>query len=316
MLGLVLSVPVWAQTLEPKQVLANLGFAPDARAKVMAGELVHADVKSSNERELATGLAFLVKKSPERFLAEMHAGLLQQVDEHTLSHGEIRAGGGLADFADLKLGDELEAYQNAAPGDHLNLSHAEIEAFEALSGGTPSAIEAQVRKSLLARAEAYRQSGLDGIAPYQRDGEKRLPAADLRSASEANATIKRGVPSFYETLVGYPKQPEGFRERFTWMRFEAHGEPVLILTHSFSVEEGDAFAVCQRQFYVSGSYNSEQAIAAFLPVEGGTLVAYINRTSTDAVTGFGGGTKRAIGTKLLASQLEDLFEKLRKAAAN
>ena len=51
-------------------------------------------------------------------------------------------------------------------------------------------------------------------------------------------------------------------------------------------------------------------------VEGGTLVAYITRTSTDAVTGFGGGTKRAIGTKLLASQLEDLFEKLRKAAVN
>ena len=45
-------------------------------------------------------------------------------------------------------------------------------------------------------------------------------------------------------------------------------------------------------------------------------MAYINRTSTDAVTGFGGGTKRAIGAKVLASRLEDLFEKLRKAAVN
>ncbi len=89
---------------------------------------------------------------------------------------------------------------------------------------------------------------------------------------------------------------------------------MLILTHAFSVEEGEAFAVCQRQFYVSGTYNSEQAVAAFLPVQGGTLVAYINRTSTDAVTGFGGGAKRSIGAKLLTSQLKDLFAKLREAA--
>ena len=44
-------------------------------------------------------------------------------------------------------------------------------------------------------------------------------------------------------------------------------------------------------------------------------MACINRTSTDAVTGFGGGAKRAIGAKVLASQLEGLFEKLRNAAA-
>ncbi len=65
---------------------------------------------------------------------------------------------------------------------------------------------------------------------------------------------------------------------------------------------------------MSGAYNSEQAVAAFLPVQEGTLVVYINRTSTDQVTGFGGGAKRSIGAKLLTSQLEDLFGKLRKAA--
>ncbi len=315
LLGLCLSAPVWAQTPDPKQVLANFGFPADVYAKVMAGELVHADAKSSNERELATGLAFLVKESPKQFLSELlHDGLLQHVDENTLSYGEIPASAGIADFAELKLGDELSAYQDAAPGDDLNLSSAEIEAFQALSGKPSSAIEAQVRKSLLARVEAYKKSGLDGIAPYDRGGKQSSPGADLRSASEANTAAKKGVPSFYETLIGYPKKPEGFRERFTWMRYKAHGKPVLILTHVFSVEEGEAFAVCQRQFYVSGTYNSEQAVAAFLPVQGGTLVVYINRTSTDAVTGFGGGAKRSIGAKLLTSQLEDLFGKLRKAA--
>jgi hypothetical protein len=47
----------------------------------------------------------------------------------------------------------------------------------------------------------------------------------------------------------------------------------------------------------------EQAMAGFLPVSEGTLVWYVNRTSTDQVTGFGGGAKRSMGAKLMGSQL-------------
>ncbi len=141
-LAICIAATAWAQTPDPKQVLANLGFPADAHAKVMAGELLSAKVASSNERELATGLAFLVKEAPKQFLAETMEGLLEHVDENTLSYGEIRAGGGDTDFVDLKLGDEVEAYRNAAPGDDLNLSSAEIEAFRALSGKPSTAVEA------------------------------------------------------------------------------------------------------------------------------------------------------------------------------
>ena len=75
-----------------------------------------------------------------------------------------------------------------------------------------------------------------------------------------------------------------------------------------------AISAAQRQFYVSASYNTEQAVAGFVPVPEGTLVVYANRTSTDQVAGFGGGTKKAMGKKLMASQLQGLYEKLRKAA--
>ena len=304
----------WGAT-DAKQVLAKLGFPADTYSRVMAGELVSRDVSSSTERELATGLAFLVKESPKELLADMHEGLLQQVDENTLAHGEIQASASLGDFDGVKLeGGEAKAYQGAEAGGDLNLSSDELQAFNALEGKPAAEVEAQVRKSLLARAQAYQKSGLDGIASYARDGGERSPAEELRSASEAAKPLKEGVPSFYQTLLGYPKKPENFTEKYTWMRYSAHDKPVFILTHAFSVEQGDAIAVCQRQFYVSGNYNSEQALAAFLPVEGGTLVAYVNRTSTDQVTGFGGSAKRSIGAKLLSSQLNDLFARLSKAA--
>ncbi len=99
------------------------------------------------------------------------------------------------------------------------------------------------------------------------------------------------------------------------MSYEAHGTPVFILTHAFSLAEGDAFAICQRQFYSSGNYNVEQALAGFLPVKEGTVVVYVNRTSTDQITGFGGSSKRAIGRKVMASQLKSVFEKFRAKAA-
>ena len=35
---------------------------------------------------------------------------------------------------------------------------------------------------------------------------------------------------------------------------------------------GDSAVLVQRQYYVSQGYNAEQAIAAFLPVDLGTLV--------------------------------------------
>jgi hypothetical protein len=65
---------------------------------------------------------------------------------------------------------------------------------------------------------------------------------------------------------------------------------------------------------VSASFNCEQAIAALLPVQGGSVVVYGNRTSTDQVEGWGGSAKRSIGSKLLESQLESQFTKMQGAA--
>jgi hypothetical protein len=80
------------------------------------------------------------------------------------------------------------------------------------------------------------------------------------------------------------------------------------------VPDGKAWIAMERQFYVSTGYNAEQAVAAFLPSESGTVVVYTNRTSTDQIAGIGGRAKRSIGSKVLASQLEAMFERARAAS--
>jgi hypothetical protein len=307
------------------EVLELLGFSADAKQQVLAGQFVTTKAKSTSDRELATALAFLVNKPPSALIEEVRKGLVMTVDPDTLAHGEIHGAGSLDDFKGVSFvtdaKKQTKRYLDAKPGSDLNLSSSEIAAFKAIDakaggGSAQELVEAQLRRSLLSRYQAYKSKGLDGVASYERRGGKQTPAAgDLKRASEAAAGLKKHVPAFYNTLVGYPssKAPK-LEERFNWTHYNAHGTPVFILTHRLWMPDGDGWALAARQFYVSGSYNVGQALVGLLPVEKGTLVVYLNRTSTDQVAGFGGSTKRALGSKIMTSQLKDLFHKVKSAA--
>ena len=174
-----------------------------------------------------------------------------------------------------------------------------------------------VREILLGRYRSYRDEGLAGIAPYERgDGAALDAAGELRLASIAARSLGLFAPSFYELLLEYPKsKPAHFEESFFWIHYHAHGEPAFMLTHRLSVPSQPESASVQRQFYVSRSYNVEQSLSALIAAREGALVVYTNRTSTDQVTGFGGSARRSIGRRLLARQLEELYERVRDDSA-
>lgn len=314
--ALLLATPAaGAELADTEKIMTELGFPADTIAKVKAGKMVETTIAASHERELAVGLAFLVKKSPEEFAGAIVGGLVLETDPGIRAHGKLSGEGALEQLAGLKLDELTGKYQSATADGDLNLSPAEIAALQALKGKPAADVDAEVKKQLLARYQAYRRRGLDGIAPYARGGKERSGAADLRSATEANRRVESVAPVYYDTVLHYPKKPgSGFEELHLWQLYEAHGEPTVILTHGFTLQEGDTFHALQRQYHVSGGYNAEQAMAGFIPVPAGTLVVYVNRTSTDQVAGFGGGAKRSVGSKLMASQLKTLYADVAKAA--
>ena len=311
-----------AQIPDAKTLLATVGLDASQIEQVMGGEIVRGAIKPASERELVAAMAFMVKSPPAELVADMKKGLGNQVDPEMIAYGTIT--GGANDFARLDFGKDAEKrakeYLEAEPGGSLNLSAEEIAVFNKLGTGnpTPDAVLSAVRNQLVARVRAYQQKGLAGIAPYALDGgKKRSPAEELRTATSASQPLKQYVPGAYQYLNGYPAgKPAGTDEQFRWTHFNAHGTPTIALQHLVYVPDGNAYLVVQRMYYVSSGFNAEQALAALLPVEGGTVLVYGNRTSTDQVTGFGGGTKRSIGSKLLESQLEGIFEKARAKAAN
>lgn len=312
------ATPASADLPNAAALLADLGYTPDQVEKVLAGEFVRGTIQPSGPRELVAAFAFQVPTSPADLVADLKKGLLDKVDPGNIAFGFVQGAGSPADFAKLSFGVGATArtagYVNAQPGGPLNLSEAEIANFQQLVDALPTEVEQAVISALLARVQAYRAKGLAGIAPYARDdGNTRSPGDELRSASQAMQILQKYAPHAYSMLLEYPNaKPPGTEETFFWTHFIAHDVPTIALTHSCFIPEGAAWIVVQRQFYVSTGYNSEQAIAALFPTQSGTVVMYANRTSTDQIEGVGGSAKRSIGSRIMASQLRSLFEKVRR----
>jgi hypothetical protein len=313
----IVALPAAAQQTDAATFLSEAGFTPEQIGQVQAGGFVDGTIQASTERELVAAFAFLVEESPGNIIKDLKTGLLDRADPGMLGFGVISGLPSPDLFAKLTLqpGAEQRAqeYVNAKPGGPLNLSSDEIKQLSALgSGAGVPAVEQAVRSALLSRLTAYRGKGLAGIASYARaEGKLRSPADELRSATQAGRQLKSRAPNAYRMLLEYPaSMPPTAEEVYRWSHYIAHDTPTIALTHGVYVPEGDAWLVVQRQFYVSGGYNSEQAVGGLFPTPNGTVVYYTNRTSTDQVEGFGGGTKRSIGSKLLASQLRALYEKI------
>jgi len=170
-----------------------------------------------------------------------------------------------------------------------------------------------VRKGLLARYQAYRAQGLAGIAPYARGSDKQSnPADDLRRYTEVAKGLKKYAPAFYDVLMNYPQgSPADLKQRFFCIRYAMGGRPVFALRQRLAMPLGDVYVIADRDFYVSHDYNDTQALGALLPVEDGTVVVYLNRTTTDQLGGFGASAKQAIGRNMMAKQISEIFEKAR-----
>ena len=127
-----------------------------------------------------------------------------------------------------------------------------------------------MHSALLARLEAYRSRGLDGIAPYARSGgAQRSVADDLRSATRTLKTLDQLVPHAYRAMLEYPRSvAPGTEQLFRWSQIDAQGTPTLLLTHNLYIPDGDAWVTMQRIFYVSSDSNEKVCVYAAEPGAG------------------------------------------------
>jgi len=303
-----------ADRVDVTQVMGDFGVSADAAARVRNGEMVESDPGDASERELAVGLTFLVQQPIANVVDAFRSTVDMKADRQLQSAVMIHDSPD--DFAKLGLPpDEAQRYLDARPGDTLNLSLDEIQAFHALAsadGDPRSNVERQLQSMLLDRYRAYQTSGLDGLAPYARGSGTRKPSDELRAAARGAALLNKYAPALWQLLLWYPRgKPAGLEEKFYVLRYTLDGRPNYTLRHRMAFPFSGGVALVDRDFYVSHGFNTSQAISGLIPVPEGTVVFYRNRVSTDQVGGFGSSMKRNIGRGVMAKQLIEIFQRSR-----
>ncbi len=316
------AAPVAAQTLSAEQIAKAMGLSAEEQAKLKAGEIVSTEITELTEKQLAVALALMVPASLDQIADSVLEGTTLSTNKAIQAYGEIDpAQVSEAAFAAITLdADEVEKLLEVEPGSDFNLSADEIAVFQKLGeqygagdAGAADAVNAAWRQMLAARTQAYLKSGLAGIAPYDRgDGDTSSAADDLKAAAEASKLVQQAVPDLYQAFLAYPNQPVAdAKNQFFWTEQVADDRPVYILTHRMVQQHPDLLVVLSRDLYASHSFNDLQAAAGALPVEGGTVIFYGNRTASDQVAGFMSGMRHEIGRGMMRDSLVEAMEQIR-----
>ena len=303
----------------PAEVAKTLGFSDAEIEQIKGGEIVSKDLKEGSDKELA-GVVAAFLRQPLGDLAEKAInGKFLEADPATQVRFWQPESPTAEQFAGVALGaDEKEEagyFLRAAKGSRLNLSAAEIAQFGKLGGAGD--VNAGLRAMLQARYEAYRKSGLQGIAPYARDGKKTVSPGEEVALAIREALPGNRLPDYRKALLNYPADGlSQMEQRFCWYKQQVEDRPTFILAHRTSARMKGATLLTEVQYYVGHSYNCNFVIAAGFTVQGGTLVFYMNRTFTDQVAGFASGLRHSIGRQQMLSKVAATLKGIRDKAGN
>ena len=303
-----------------KSILSSTPFSKKDASGVKKGKTVSTGLKEVSERELAAGAACLIKGDASGRLDAFRS------EQRPLFKRSIMKAFGRLDPKDpskslekLTLGEkaaeEAKQYLQFKPGFGLNLSAAEIEAFEALKAkpedeGTVEKVHELIRRQLLERYTAFRQKGSSGIAEYAREkGSVTQPAQEQLATLEIAQGLQKLFPAYHRALLNYPADmPAGAEETFFWCRLRVDKRPVLVLAHRIdaSFEKGEIIG--ERYFYCSRFCNAGFTVLALAPVKEGTLFLYGNRFWIDYWSGIP-RLKHRFGQKVMSGSMEERMER-------
>jgi len=297
----------------PEAVFNLLKFSEQEKQDVLTGKLISRTSKERSDKELAVTLAFRINTDSKLLRNNFIKGVSIDKPDDIVSYHFINSE---SDFPVLQLTPkelkELEEYLKAEPGSKLNLSTAEIKAFNNLA---KTKIAEQLQNVLKARYQAYRQGGTAGIAAYQRgDNEQYLLGEYFNKNTQAILpALSTLFPELYKTIKDYPKhKPAGLQESFILLKMTIQGRLAFAMEHRLGMQENGTEIMISRYFYVSHTLNGQQGIGMLLKNADDSVAVINMRASSDAVAGFGSSSKHFIGRQLLKDSLADFYQSVQK----
>ena len=321
----------WAQTTNAPaggdkpdiiKAMEHLKLPPEMAAKIKSGEIVAPEVSDSGDKELAVRLVMLVKASPDQLKEFITADNLMGKDPTFAASGQLSPDA--PKFEPIKLTpDEAMDYLGAEPGNDFNFhtdDYAKLKAAKKTvkDDSQAPAVAAKVLAEILTqRFQAYRQAGIGAVAPYARgDGKFSEPGDELLNAMLASPVLQNAAPDAFVAFRDFPGGPsDGVLHEFFWSQQKVEDKPAFILSHRMTYPMKNGVIYLDRQYFVSRTYNSMLTGTGCGQLAEGTIIYYVNRTSTDQVAGFMQETKHNIGRKQMREELIKMFEDIRKKVA-
>ena len=175
--------------------------------------MVSRTLEEISDREISTGLAFVLPKNPKELGLLYISGSKMELSEPIIAHGELAPETTVSHLTGVSFlrdeADEIDNYLKARSGNMLNLDDNEIAAFNTLArqelnnATAKIAVETQLRSHLLNRYRTYRSGGIRAINPYLRDDSERYyPGIDLDRALKSFRFIEYFFPDIYRNLSG------------------------------------------------------------------------------------------------------------------
>jgi len=301
------------------QAIDHLKLPREMATQIKSGEIVAPPVNDATDKELAVRLAMLVKATPEALKEYITADNLMGKDPTFAASGELTSDGPKIQGIQLTV-DEAMDYLGAEPGSDFNFHTQEYAKLKAAKKTVKDdrqapAVAGKVLSEILsARFQAYLQGGIGAVAPYDRgDGKFSEPGDELLNAMLASPILQNAAPVAFEAFRDFPGGPtEGIAHQFFWSQQKVEDKPAFILSHRMTYPMKNGVVYMDRQYFVSRTYNSMITGAGCGQLSEGTIVFYVNRTSTDQVAGFMQETKHSVGRKQMREELIKMFEDIRK----
>lgn len=326
--GLLLPLPVAAAPVDAvgrsatTGLLADFGFDPKQRRAVEAGRIVAIDAKATLDNELSGAVAMRLALPAADVASRLRRGLVVLADPRITAYAALDDGKDDAAWAGVGFTAaeqaEVVRLSRIEPGDTFNLSTAEIATIrQALAGVQPQSPEASARASeayraiLIGRWRAYRNSGLSGLAGYDRGNTTIFPGESLRRIDAAMSLPPLLAP-LARALDSYPAaQPAGLESLFFWKKTIVDDRTTFVLSHVAVEETADAVLFALREYYVGQSYDALQQLGVVMADGEQVVMLAINSTLTDRITGPLGIIARPLGRRFARDALASYFARIR-----
>jgi UDP:flavonoid glycosyltransferase YjiC (YdhE family) len=296
--------------------LSCLGFGAAERARLANAEIVI--VAPAQQRgAVSLSAAGRMACSLDRFCDIVASGRMLEADPGAVAWGHINDDRRAEDFVRAGLQPDQRAEVDALlwlkPGDTYNFSHQEIERFATARSrlgnncspeATREAVNGVLRGILFERMCAYREGGLDAIAPYARAGQRRTsPVDQLRASSLSDSLFATEFRDLYEVFMGFPKvtSPDAFH-RFSWIERRSAEGPYFLLEHRMLARYTDFAVVAVRHFYATRYYDALSLTVGALGEGDKTLAMATWRFAAERLTGIRGFVRRP-GTRRRVSEV-------------